>query len=108
MYIDELDDEIVNECNNTYHRSVNMKHVDVKPGLHFDFNKENYIVGPQFKVGDNVRISKYKDMFARDYVPNWSEEVFVIKTVTVIKKIKNIVPRTYVIIDLNTEEVVGP
>ena len=56
---------------------------------------------PKFKVGDHVRISKYKNIFAKGYTPNWSEEVFVIK------KIKNTVPWTYVIDDLNGEEVTG-
>ena len=55
----------------------------------------------KFKVGDHVRISKYKNIFARGYTPNWSEEIFVIK------KIKNTVPWTYVIDDLNGEEIAG-
>ena len=56
---------------------------------------------PKFKIGDNVRISKYKDIFAKCYTPNWSEEVFVIT------KIKNNVPWTCVINNLNGEEIVG-
>ena len=60
-------------------------------------NKEN----PNFKVGDHVRISKFKIIFAKGYVPNWSEEVFVSK------KAKNTVPRTYIISDFNGEEIVG-
>ena len=56
---------------------------------------------PKFKVGDHVRISKYKNIFAKDYTPNWSEEVFVTK------EIKNKVPWTYVINDLNDEEIIG-
>ena len=56
---------------------------------------------PKFKVGDHVRISKYKNIFAEGYTPNWSEEIFVLK------KIKNTVSRTYVINDLNGEEIVG-
>ena len=54
---------------------------------------------PKFKVGDHVRISKYKNIFAKGYAPNWSEEIFVIK------KVKNTVPWTYVINDLNGEEI---
>ena len=54
---------------------------------------------PKFKVGDYVRISKYKNIFAKGYAPNWSEEIFVIK------KVKNTVPWTYVINDLNGEEI---
>ena len=56
---------------------------------------------PKFKVGDYVRISKYKNIFARGYMPNWSEEIFIIK------KIKNTVPWTYVLNDLNGEEIIG-
>ena len=56
---------------------------------------------PEFKVGDHVRISKYKNIFAKGYTPNWSEEVFVIN------KIKNTVPWTYAISDLNGEEITG-
>ena len=55
----------------------------------------------KFKIGDIVRISKYKNIFAKGYTPNWSEEVFVIK------KVKNTVSWTYVISDLNKEEIVG-
>ena len=56
---------------------------------------------PKYKVGDRVRISKYKNIFAKGYTPNWSEEIFVIK------KVKNTVPWTYVINDLNGEEIMG-
>ena len=49
--------------------------------MNIDFTKENDKEGPKIKVGDNVRISKYKNIFAKDYVPNWCEEVFVIKHV---------------------------
>ena len=64
-------------------------------------NKEVNDKDPKFKVGDHVRISKYKNIFAKGYTPNWSEEVFVIK------KVKNTVPWTYVINDLNGEEIIG-
>ena len=56
---------------------------------------------PKFKVGDHVRISKYKIIFAKAYTPNWFEEVFVVS------KIKNTVPWTYLINDLNGEEIIG-
>ena len=56
-----------------------MNYVDVKPGMSIDFNKENNKEGPKFKVGDHARISRYKNNFAKGYVPNWSEEAFVIK-----------------------------
>ena len=100
VYIDKLDD-IVNEYNNTYHRTIKMKAVDVKNNTYIDFEKEVNNKDPKFKVGDHVRISKYKNIFAKGYIPNWSEEVFVIE------KVKNKVPWTYVINDLNGEEIIG-
>ena len=78
-----------------------MKPVDVKDNTYIDFKKEVNDKYPKFKVGDHVRISKYKNIFAKGYTPNWSEEVFVIK------KVKNTVPWTYVINDLNGEEIIG-
>ena len=65
MYIDKLHD-IVNKYNNTYHKTIKMKTVDINPRTYIDFNKENNKKGPKFKVGDNVRISKYKNLFAKD------------------------------------------
>ena len=56
-----------------------MKPIDVKDNTYIDFNKEVNDNDPKFKVGDHVRISKYKNIFSKDYTPNWSEEVFVIK-----------------------------
>ena len=100
MYIDKLDD-IVNEYNNTYHTSIKMMPVDVKDNAYIDFKKEINDQDHKFKVGDRVRISKYKNIFAKRYMPNWSEEIFVIK------KIKNTVRWTYVINDLNGEEIIG-
>ena len=100
VYIDKLDD-IVNEYNNTYHRTIKMKPVDVKDNTYIDFKKDVNDRDPKFKVGDHVRISKYKNVFAKGYTPNWSEKVFVIKNV------KNTVPWTYVINDLNGEEIIG-
>ena len=100
VYIDRLDD-IVNEYNNTYHKTIMMKPVDVKDNTYIDFKKEVTDKDPKFKVGDYVRISKYKNIFAKRYMPNWSEKVFVIS------KIKNTVPWTYVINDLNGVEITG-
>ena len=100
VYINKLDD-IVNEYNNTYHTTIKMKPIDVKDNAYINTDKEINYKDPKFKVGDRVRISKYKNIFAKGYMPNWSEEVFVIK------KIKNTVPRTYVINDLNGEEIIG-
>ena len=69
VYIDKLDD-IVNKYNNRYHRTIKIKPVDVKPRIYIDFNKKNNKEGLKFKVGDNARISKYKNIFAKGYVPN--------------------------------------
>ena len=105
VYIDKLDD-IVNEYNNTYHRTIKMKPVDVNDNTYIDSmklhsGKEVNNKDPKFRVGDHVRISKYKNIFPKQYTPNWSEEVFISS------KIKNTVPWTYVINDLNGEEIIG-
>ena len=100
MCIDKLDD-IVKKYNNTYHTSIKMKPVDVKDNTNIDFKNEVNDKNPKFKVLDHVRISKYKNIFAKGYMPNWSEEIFIIK------KIKNTVLWTYVINDLNGEEIIG-
>ena len=100
LYIDKLDD-IVDEYNNTYHRTIKMKPVDVKDNTYTDFKKEVNDKDPKFKVGDHVRISKYKNIFAKGYTPNWPEEVFVVK------KVRNTVPWTYIINNLNGEEIIG-
>ena len=100
MHIDKLDD-IVNEYNNTYHRTIKMKPVDVKDNTYIDFKKEVNDKDPKFKVGDHVTISKYKNVFTKGYTPNWPEEGFVIK------KVKNTFPWTYVINDLNGNEIIG-
>ena len=81
VYINKLDD-IVNEYNNTYHRTIKMKPVDVKDNTYIDsmvfYSNDK---DPKFKVGNHVRISKHKNIFAKGYMINWSEEVFVIKKV---------------------------
>ena len=100
VYIDKLND-IVNEFNNTYHTTIKMKPIDVKDNTYINTDKEINNKDPKFKVADRVRISKYKNIFAKGYTPNWSEEIFVIK------KVKNTVPWTYVINDLNGEEITG-
>ena len=69
VYIDKLDD-IVNEYNNRKHRKTKMKPIDVKDNTHFDFGKEVNDNDPKFKVADRVRISKYKNIFAKSYTPN--------------------------------------
>ena len=80
MYIDQLDD-IVNKYNNSYHNTTRMKPVDVKSSTYIDTCKEINDEDSKFNIGDIVRISKYKNIFAKGYVVNWSEEVFVIKKV---------------------------
>ena len=100
VYIDKLDD-IVDKYNNTYYTTIKMKPAHVKDNTYINADKEINNKDPKFKVGDRVRISKYKNIFAKWYMPNWSEEVFVIK------KVKNTVPWAYVINYLNGEEIMG-
>ena len=78
VYIDKLDD-IVNVYNNAYHGTIIMKPVDVKDNAYINFGKEFNGKEPKFKVWDHVRISKYKNPFAKCYTPDWSEELFVIE-----------------------------
>ena len=102
MNIDRLDN-IVNEYNNRYHGKVQIKPVDVKDNTYID-SMELLLSNdkdPKFKVGNHVKISKYKNIFAKGYTANWPEEVFVIK------KVKNTVPWTYVINDLNGDDIIG-
>ena len=99
VYIDKLDD-IINKYNNTYHRTIEMKPINFNSNTYIDFNKENYKDGLKFKVGNHVRIWKYKNIFAKVYDPNWSEEDFVIQ------KVKNTMSWTYVNSDLKDEEIV--
>ena len=78
-----------------------MKPTEVKDNTYIDSIKEVNDKDSKFKIGDHVRISKYKNIFAKGYSPNWSGEVFVIK------EVKNTVPWTYVINDLSSEEIIG-
>ena len=94
-------DDIVNKYNNAVHRTIKMKPIEVTDDSFAEYNKEFNKTDPKFKVGDHVRISKYKNIFAKGYVPNWSEEVFIVN------KIKNTVPWTYTISDLNGEQIIG-
>ena len=100
VYVDNIDDT-VNEYNNTYHRKFKMKPNDVKDNTYIDSIKEANDEDLKFEVGDNVRISIYKSIFAKGYTPNWSEKVFVIR------KIKNTVPSTFIINDYNGEKIIG-
>ena len=100
VYIDKLDD-VANEYNNTCHRTIKMNPIDVKGNTTINIGKEVNNKDPKFKFDDYVGVSKYKSIFAKDYIPNWYEEIFVIK------EIKNTVPMTYVTNDLNGEENIG-
>ena len=81
-------DDIVNKYNNTVHRKIKMKPIDITPDSYAEYSEDSNKKNPKFKVGDQIRISKYKNIFAKGYTPNWSEEVFVVN------KIKNTVPWT--------------
>ena len=110
VYFNVLDD-IVNKYNNTVHRTIKMKPIEVTDDYYAEYNgiafneipmelhsnKRN----PKFKVGDNVRISKYKNNFAKGYTLNWSEEVFVINKITI--QFLGL----YAISDLNDEKITG-
>ena len=100
VFLDKLDD-IVNKQKNIYHSTIKMKPDDVKSNTYIDSSKKVNNKDPKFKTGDLLRISKYKNIYAKGYNPNWSEEVFMIK------KVRNTVPWTYVTNDLNGEENIG-
>ena len=100
VYFDVLDD-IVDKYNNTVHRTIKMKPIDVTDDSYAEYNEDFNKKDPKFKVGDHVRISKYKNIFAKESTPNWSKEVFVIS------KIKNTVPWSYAVSDLNGEKITG-
>ena len=74
-------DDIVNKYNNKIHRTIKMKPVDVTDDSFTEYNEESNKRNPKFKVDDHVKISEYKNIFAKGYVPNWLEEIFVIKKV---------------------------
>ena len=88
VYMDKLDD-IVNKYNNTYHSTIKMKPTDEISITYIDSSKDINNKDPKFKIGDIVRILKCKNIFVKGYVPNWSEEVFMIK------KVENTVPWPY-------------
>ena len=100
VYFDVLDN-IVNKYNNTVHRTIKMKPIDVTDDSYAEYNEDFNKKDPKFKVGDHVRIWKYKNILAKGCTPNWSEEVFVVS------RIKNTVPWTYMISDLNGELITG-
>ena len=100
VYLGELDCTFNKYNNNTYHSTIKMKPVDVKPNIYTNSSKEINAKDSKFKIGDIVRISKYKKIFAKSYVPNWSK-------VFDITKIKNAVPWIYAVSDLKDEEISG-
>ena len=91
--------DIVNKHNNTVHRTIKMKPIDVTNDSLAEYNEESNKKDPKFKIGDHVRIFKYKNIFAKGYTPNRSEEVFIIS------KTNNAVPWRYVISDMNGEDI---
>ena len=109
VYYDVLDD-VVKKYNNTKHSTIKMKPTDVKDTTKSSSlersNKRAYIdehneKDSRFKVGDRVRISKLKNIFAKGYTPNWSKEILIVD------KIIDTVPYTYNLKDLNDEEIIG-
>ena len=98
VYCDVLDD-VVNKYNNTKHSTIKMKPIDVRDKrVYIDEHNEKR---SRFKVGDRVRISKFKNIFAKGYTPNWSKKIFIVD------KINDTVPYTYNLNDLNDEEIIG-
>ena len=78
VYVHKLDD-VVNEYNRTYNKTIKMKPVDLKSSTYIDFGVENNDKDPKIEVGDHVIISKYKNIFPKFHTPNCSEKLFVIK-----------------------------
>ena len=94
-------DDVVSKYNNTKHSTIKMKPIDVGNNNKRVYIDEHNEKRSRFKVGDRVRISKFKNIFAKGYTPNWSEEIFIVD------KINDTVPYTYNIKDLNDEEIIG-
>ena len=100
VYYDVLDDA-VNEYDNTKHSTIKMKPIDVKNNNKRVYIDEHNEKDSTFKVGDRVRISKFKNIFAKGCSPNWSTEIFIVD------KVNDAVPYTYNLKDLNDEEIIG-
>ena len=103
VYFNVLDDidATIDGYNNSCHTTIKRKPIDVKSDSYTEYNEESNENNPKFKVGDHVKISKYRSIFAKEYIPNCSEEVFVIG------KTKNTAPWTYFINDLNGGEIIS-
>ena len=99
VYYDALDD-VVSKYNNTKHSTIKMKPIEVKNNKRV-YTDEHNEKDRRFKVGDRVRISKFKIIFAKAYTPKWSKEIFIVN------KINDTIPYTYNIKDLNHEEIIG-
>ena len=99
VYYDVLDD-VVNEYNNTRHSTIKMKSKDVKNNKRVYIDEHNE-KDSRFKVDDRVRISRYRNIFAKGYTPNWSKEIFIVD------KVNDTVPYTYNLKDLSDEEIIG-
>ena len=100
VYFDVLDN-IVNKYNITVHRGIKMKPIDVTSDSYVEHYEDSHVIKTKFKVGGCVRISKYKNIFAKGCTQNWSEEVFVVS------RIRDSVPWTYAISELNGEPISG-
>ena len=100
VYYDVLDD-VVNKYNNTKHSTIKMKPIDVGGSNERVYIDEHNEKDSRLKVGDRVRIPKFKNIFAKEYTPNWSKEIFIVD------KINDTVPYTYSLKDLNDEEIIG-
>ena len=100
IYFDVLGD-IIDKYDNTVDKTIKMKPIDVTSDSYAEYNEDSNVTKPKLKVGDFVRISKYKSIFVKGYTQNWSQEV------SVINKIKDTVPWAYVISDLNGEKFAG-
>ena len=99
VYYDVLHD-VVNKYNNTKHSTIKMKPIDAKNNKRVYIDEHNE-KDTRFKVGDRVRISKFKNIFAKGYTPNWSKEIFIVD------KINDTVSYTYNLKDLNDEEIIS-
>ena len=99
VYYDVLDD-VVNKYNNTKHSTIKIKPIDVGNNKRVYIDEHNK-KRSRFKVGDRVRIYKFKNIFAKGYTPNWSSEIFIVD------KVNDTVPYTYNLKDLNDEEILG-
>ena len=100
VYYNVLDD-VVSKYNNTKHSTIKMKPKDVGYNNKRVYNDEHNEKSARFNVDDRVRISKFKNIFAKGYTPNWSKEIFIVN------KINDTVPYTYNLKDLNGEEIIG-